>query len=239
VPTCCIKPDCFPPNTGLHNKDIAVEKVLEMTITTNQQKTARDIGQRWWCDCCCMLPCNCLRSCCRLLFATNLALLLSLRWRLRCATSFLQFCCAGWLVPVVLPLLLVSLPCVPFLDDCCVHPLSCLFPPSSPVRPFVTIRPIANALSPPPNFLCLSSCPFVALAGCCLLRCLCCWHLCSHCACTIALLALELLLLLRWHLCHCYRHHCCCPLPPSNTPIKCCCHLPPPLSKVISLLTLL
>ncbi len=44
---------------------------------------------------------------------------------------------------------------------------------------------------------CLPSCPFFALAGCCLLCCFCCWHLCCPCARANAIVALALLLLLR------------------------------------------
>ncbi len=53
-------------------------------------------------------------------------------------------------------------------------PPSCLLPPPSPVRPFITMCPIANALCPPPHSSCPLFCPFVALASCCLLHSHCC-----------------------------------------------------------------
>ncbi len=62
-------------------------------------------------------------------FAANPALLLSLRRR-SCCTALLSFCRASWLLPVALPCLLASLPCIPILHDCCVHsPL--LTPPAA------------------------------------------------------------------------------------------------------------
>ena len=70
------------------------------------------------------------------------------------------------------------------------HPLSLCRPP--PNR--VASRPPIQSSWPP-------SCPFVAKAGCCLSRCLCCWHLCRRCARTDALVALASSPLLRWHIC--------------------------------------
>jgi hypothetical protein len=114
-------------------------------------------------------------------------------------------------------------------------PPSCLLPPPSPKRAFITIHPIANTSCPPPCSSFSSSRPFVVPASFCLTRCLCCWRLCHCCAHANTLVALASLPLLRWYLCHCCCGHCPCPLPPSNESLPCiplladcyvCCILP-------------
>ncbi len=95
-------------------------------------------------------------------------------------------------------------------------PLSCLLPPPSPKRAFVTVRPVANASCPPPHSSCPPSRLFVVPAGCCITRCLCCWRLRRCCAHTNALVALASSPSLRWHLCNRRHRHCRRLLPLSN-----------------------
>jgi hypothetical protein len=133
---------------------------------------------------------------------------------LLCCLCCLHLCCTSlfWLIVVFTP-------------------LSCLLPPPSPKRAFITIRPVANASCPPPHSSCPPSCPFVVPAGCCIKRCLCCWRLCHCCAHVNALVALASLPLLRWHLCHRCHRHCRCLSPLSNKSLPriplladCCVH---------------
>ncbi len=119
VPPCCSQPGYFPLNMGLHHNNIAVEKVS--TDNNNDKSTINCTGDRTK-----MVVCLLLHAIVQLstlltpaAFATNLALLLSLCWRL-CCMALLSFCCVGWLLPVVLPLLLASLPCIPLLADSAV-----------------------------------------------------------------------------------------------------------------------
>ncbi len=98
VPPCCSQLGCFPPNMGLHQKDIAVEKVSrddncdksKINCTGDRTKT---------------VVCLSLHTIVQLstlsmpaAFAANLASLLSLHWSSYC-TALLSCCCAGWLLP--------------------------------------------------------------------------------------------------------------------------------------------
>ena len=127
------------------------------------------------------------------------------------------------LIIVVPPSCPIALACrCPLCHLCCWHlcctplfwlivvftPLSCLLPPPSPKRTFITVCPVANASCPPPHSSCPPSHPFVVPAGCCIIRCLCCWHLRHCCAHANTLIALASLPLLRWQLCHHCRQHC-------------------------------
>jgi hypothetical protein len=73
------------------------------------------------------------------------------------------------------------------LVGCCVvvRPI-----PQEGMSPVRGSSPLRLTSRPPTHSSCPPSCPFVAPAGCCLSRCLCCWHLCRLCACANPLIAL-------------------------------------------------
>ncbi len=153
---------------------------------------------------CTTLPHTCLSTASSLL---RRPLVLSSRWTccyLLCCLCCLHLHCASllWLIVVFTP-------------------LSCLLPPPSPKRAFITVCPVANASCPLPHSSCPPSRPFIVPAGCCITCCLCCWCLCHCWAHANALVALASLPLLCWHLCYRCRQHCRCLLPLSNKSSLC------------------
>ncbi len=137
VPTCCSQSDYFPPNMGIHHKDIAAEKVSK--DDNNNKSTINCTIDRM--KMVVYLPSHAVMWLSTLstpaAFATNLASLMSLRWHL-CCIALLTFHHASWLLPVASALLLASLLHVSLLADFCVHP------PLLPPPAIVTSRTLCH-----------------------------------------------------------------------------------------------